>query len=97
MRMPEDSNILHSSGTGHRETDAMKVTLKGGSTLDFDARTADSTTVAVTTEAKNAGKVTIGANATLTGDKVVDSCLHGQVRVRQTQHRERIHGVPVRL
>ena len=81
MRMPEDSNILHSSGTGHRETGA----------------TADSTTVAVTTEAKNAGKVTIGANATLTGDKVVDSCLHGQVRVRQTQHRERIHGVPVRL
>lgn len=44
MRMPEDSNILHSSGTGHRETGAMKVTLKGGSTLDFDARTADSTT-----------------------------------------------------
>ncbi|MFR4149273.1 MAG: hypothetical protein ACLT0O_09675 [Sutterella wadsworthensis] len=94
--MPEDSNILHSSGTGHRETGAMKVTLKGGSTLDFDARTADSTTVAVTTEAKNAGKVTIGANATLTGDKVVDSCLRAGPSTADAAS-ERIHGVPVRL
>ena len=56
--------------TGHRETGAMDVTLEGGSTLDFDAKTTDKTTVAVTTEANNAGTVKIGTNAELTGDKV---------------------------
>lgn len=63
------------NSTGGKEiapllTGAMDVTLKGGSTLDFDAKTADKTTMAVTTETNNAGMVKIGANATLTGGKV---------------------------
>ena len=55
---------------GDRTTGEMSVALSGGSTLKLNAKTADQTTVSVTTAASNAGKVILAANSTLAGDKM---------------------------
>lgn len=55
---------------GDRTTGEMSVALSGGSTLNLNAKTADQTTVSVMTSAADAGKVILGENSTLTGDKV---------------------------
>lgn len=55
---------------GDRTTGEMSVALSGGSTLKLNAKTADQTTVSVTTAASNAGKVILAENSTLAGDKM---------------------------